>query len=191
MNYDRSHSEMQDPFLIGEHVYLRALRSADADGAYPSWFNDSDSCAGNSHHVFPYTRQSASDYIEAVGRSRDSLVLAIVLRESGQHVGNIALQSIHPINRCADFSIMIGESAARAKGIGEAAGKLLLAHGFDALNMHRIGCGTFANNSAMVKLALALGMKEEGRRREAAYKDGRYLDVVEFGILRTEFSRAI
>jgi RimJ/RimL family protein N-acetyltransferase len=30
-------------------------------------------------------------------------------------------------------------------------------------------------------------MKEEGRRREAAYKNGEYVDVVEFGLLKSEF----
>jgi len=34
-------------------------------------------------------------------------------------------------------------------------------------------------------------MIEEGVRRQAAYKDGRYLDVVEYGLLRAEFERRV
>ena len=30
-------------------------------------------------------------------------------------------------------------------------------------------------------------MREEGLRREAIYKNGRYLDIVEYGVLRHEF----
>jgi RimJ/RimL family protein N-acetyltransferase len=40
----------------------------------------------------------------------------------------------------------------------------------------------------MRRIALDLGMREEGRRREAAFKDGRFVDCVEFGVLRAEFS---
>ena len=63
----------------------------------------------------------------------------------------------------------------------------MCAHGFLALNLHRIACGTFADNRAMLRLAAYLGMHEEGRRREAAFKAGRYIDVIEFGVLDNEF----
>jgi ribosomal-protein-alanine N-acetyltransferase len=39
----------------------------------------------------------------------------------------------------------------------------------------------------MKKLAAALGMKEEGRRREAAFKHAKYIDIIEFGVLREEY----
>ena len=64
---------------------------------------------------------------------------------------------------------------------------MLVRHGFTAMNLHRIECGTFAGNLAMQRLALALGMTQEGVRRGAAYKNGEYVDIVEFGVLRDEF----
>jgi RimJ/RimL family protein N-acetyltransferase len=67
------------------------------------------------------------------------------------------------------------------------AASLLLHHGFNTMNLHRISCATFETNLAMKKLALALGMKEEGRRIEAAYKDGNYVDIIEYGILKSDF----
>ena len=178
---------MQDPFLVGEHIYLRALRPEDADGPYPTWFNDAETCAGNSHHVFPYTRQAALEYIEMSRKAGDCLILAIVLNDSGRHVGNIALQRVHAINRSAELSFLIGDPSARGRKVGLEAGRLLCAHGFSAMNLQRIACATYANNSAMLKLAVALGMKQEGTRRQAAYKLGRYVDVVEFGLLKEEF----
>jgi hypothetical protein len=30
-------------------------------------------------------------------------------------------------------------------------------------------------------------MKEEGRRIEAAYKDGKYIDIIEYGILKSDY----
>jgi [ribosomal protein S5]-alanine N-acetyltransferase len=39
----------------------------------------------------------------------------------------------------------------------------------------------------MKKLAARLKMKQEGLRREAVYKNGTYLNVLEFGVLRSEY----
>lgn len=64
-------------------------------------------------------------------------------------------------------------------------------HGFRAMNLNRIACGTQLDNDGMRKLAQSLGMKEEGRRRQAQFKHGRYIDVVEFGLLRDEFDQGL
>lgn len=171
------------PFLEGQRIYLRGLTDADASGDYPAWLNDAEVSRGNSHHVFPYSREAALDYIRQIRQSATSLALAIVLREDHRHIGNITLQSIHPIYRSAEFAVLIGDKAGWGKGYGLEAGRLVCRHGFEALNLHRIYCGTFADNVGMIGLAHALGMKEEGRRREAAFKEGKYIDIIEFGLL--------
>jgi [ribosomal protein S5]-alanine N-acetyltransferase len=175
-------------FLRGPRVHLRALVEADVEGEYPHWFNDEEVCRGNSHHVFPYTRAAALEYVRQVGSRRDDLVLAVALNEDGRHIGNIALAGIHPLYRTAELSIVMGDRTIWGNGYSKEAGHLLVAHGFAALNLHRIGCGTFADNIAMQRLARALGMKEEGRRREAAFKDGRYVDVLEYGVLAADYA---
>lgn len=174
-------------FLVGTRLCLRPLAESDADGAYPGWFNDAEVCHGNSHHVFPFTREAALEYIRRAGQRTDALILAIVLKENDRHVGNIALQDIHPIHRSAELSILLGEREAWGAGYAHEAAQLLLAHAFTELNLRRIGCGTFASNEAMQKLARRLGMKQEGQRRRAAFKSGCYHDIVEFGLLRDEY----
>lgn len=174
-------------FLEGRRIYLRPLEERDADGPYAGWLNDAQTCAGNSHHVFPYSRLRALEYIRSAARSEHDVVLAVMVRQGERHVGNIALNRIHALYRSAQFAILLGERDAWGNGYGLEAGRLLLRHGFTALNLQRIECGTFAGNTGMRKLALALGMKEEGVRRSAAWKDGAFVDVVEFGILKAEF----
>jgi len=179
--------KVPDAFLQGSRLYLRSLIESDADGSYSSWFNDEEVCAGNSHHVRPYTREAALDYIRYARQTTDSLILAIVLSDGDRHVGNIALGSINRLYRTAEFSIVIGDKSIWGKGYSKEAAYLLCDHGFASMNLHRIGCGTFQDNEPMKKLATALGMKEEGRRREAAFKHGGYVDIIEFGVLRNEY----
>lgn len=174
------------PFLVGERVYLRQLVASDADGPYPTWFNDSEVCAANSHGVYPYNADQAAEYIAwsiAAARAGTDLVLAICTIADDIHIGNVALQNIHPIYRSADFAIVIGDKRAWGRGLGYEAAKLIINHGFNGLGLLRIACGTFSNNDAMCKLASKLGMREEGRRRKAAYKYGEWRDVIEYGLV--------
>jgi RimJ/RimL family protein N-acetyltransferase len=178
---------MGTAFINGERLYLRALEEADANGPYVTWFNDAEVCRGNSHFVFPYTREAALSYIRYAQQTHEDLILAIMLRDGDRHIGNIALQHIHPIYHSAEFSIVIGDKSAWGKGYSIEAGRLLCDHGFSSLNLNRIACGTFDDNEAMRQLASALGMKEEGRRRKAAYKQGRFVDIIEYGVLSAEY----
>jgi len=176
-------------FLECERILLRPLEEGDARGPYPEWFNDQEVCRGNSHHVYPYTMRDAEEYIRYARTTQDDLVLAIVLKEDGRHIGNIALQGIHPVYRSADLSLVIGDRAAWGNGYGKEACRTVCDHGFSALNLNRIACATFDTNEPMKHIARFLGMKEEGRRKEAAFKDGHFVDVVEFGVLAGDYRR--
>jgi RimJ/RimL family protein N-acetyltransferase len=176
-------------FLRGERLVLRALQPGDADGPYAGWFNDPEVCRFNSHGTHPYLREHALAYIESIRHSKTDLVLAIEDVGRRVHVGNIALQAINPINRSAELAIVLGDPEIRGKGYGAEAGKLIVRHGFETLGLNRIGCGTSEDNEAMRKLAAQLGMREEGRRRAAMWKRGRFVDLIEYGVLASEFGQ--
>lgn len=181
---------MTTPFLRTDRLDLRPLVPSDADGPYVRWFNDPDVCRLNAHFVFPYTRDDALAYIASTNASRTELVLAVVERASSTHIGNVALSGIDPVHRSAEFAIVLGDRACWGKGYSKEAAHAIVAHGFGVLNLNRIHCGTPAENQPMRKLARFLGMQEEGTRRSALYKNGRYLDVIEYGVLHSEFAAA-
>ncbi len=174
-------------FLTTERLSLRTLVDDDAAGPYSDWFNDAETCAGNRHHVYPYSQSQALDYIKSIRSDNSCIVLAITLKSDKRHVGNVSLQNIDPLNRTADLAIIIGDKSCRGQGIGEEACRAIIAHGITALNLHRIACGTLATNEGMIAVARKLGFVQEGVLKEAAFKDGRYIDIVLFGLLATTF----
>ena len=177
------------PFLKGTEVHLRALTERDCQGAYLHWFNDPEVCRFNGHHLVPYQADSAREYVRKSELSTSDLVLAIVLTEGDRHIGNVSLQNIHPVHRTAEFAIVLGEKDCWGKGYSKQAARLILDHGFLTLNLRRVECGTADTNVPMKKLAEFLGMKEEGRRRQSLFRENRYLDVVEYGVLKEEYLR--
>lgn len=179
---------MNNPFLIGETVYLRGLTPQDAQGDYPSWLNDEVICQYSEHHVFPYTVASAIEYIENLSSQKDKIMLAIVDKKSDIHIGNITLLAISSLHRSAEFSILLGNKIFHGKGISKEASLLILDHGFNTMNLHRICCGTMHSNIAMQRLALGVGMQQEGIFRDEVYKDGKYHDTIRFSVLKDEFN---
>ncbi len=178
---------MKHPFLLGNKVYLRALEKEDISGNYFQWFNDQEVCRFNSHGRFPNNMEKMEAYLHRAYTDPSLVVFAIISRKNDVHVGNISLQGINLIDRSAEYAIILGEKDYWGKGIAKESSDLILHHGFMNLNLNRIYCGTTDDNIAMQKLAVYMGMTEEGRRREAIYKNGVYHDIVEYGILCREY----
>jgi len=173
-------------FLSGTSIYLRALESDDLTDAYLQWLNDAEVCAGNGHAIFPNSRKKMQDYFDSTHDSATQVVMAIIAKNNDRHIGNVSLQEIDWISRSASFAIIIGDKKFWGKGAGTEAGHLVIDLAFTRLNLQRVQCGTLSSNAAMQKLASSLGMKREGVRRNALYKSGRYVDVIEYGLLREE-----
>jgi Acetyltransferases, including N-acetylases of ribosomal proteins len=171
-------------YQLDDDYYVRPLSEDDLRGPYPGWFEDQDVCRYNSHGKFFKTASWFRDYVASLN-AEDRVVWAICHREHG-HIGNISLQGISFINRTAEFAIILGDRRHWGRGVGLLAGRALLRHGFDKLNLERIYCGTAATNSGMIRLATAMGMTLEGTRRSHLFLEGARVDVVEYGILRSE-----
>jgi RimJ/RimL family protein N-acetyltransferase len=63
----------------------------------------------------------------------------------------------------------------------------MLAHGFAGLGLHRIALSVFAFNERAVRAYRKAGFRLEGRLREAIWRDGRYWDELQMGILADEW----
>jgi len=174
-------------YELSKDYFVRSLTEADLDGAYPGWFEDQEVCRYNSHGKFFKTRSYFKGYVDALNRD-DRVVWAICHVDDG-HIGNISLQDISTINRTAEFAILLGDKRHWGKGVGLLAGRRLLDHGFNKLNLERIYCGTAATNDGMKKLAKVMGMILEGTRRQHFFLEGCRVDMLEYGILRAEFKR--
>ncbi len=174
----------KDIFLEGNSICLRPLMETDVLGNYSFWLNDAEIVQYNSHGRFPMTIPMLKAFVESSQQSRSAIILAIVDKESGMHIGNISLQAINWVDRNAEIAFLLGEKSFWGKGVMLEAGNLIIKHGFNTLNLHRIYCGTSSENLGMQKLAKKLGMNEEGIRKEAIYNNGVYHDIMEYGILK-------
>jgi RimJ/RimL family protein N-acetyltransferase len=172
--------------LEGDLVRLEPLGPADITDEYVGWLND-PATFRYLGTKFGQTRASVQRYVEGV--HPPDLLCRIVEKGSGAHVGNIALHSIHPVHRCGELGIMIGSPAARGKGYGREACRLIIDYAFDHLNLHKVTAGTVDKNVAMKQVFLGLGFTIEGTLAQHFYLEGQYHDIYRFGLLRKAYAR--
>ncbi|MDF3820168.1 GNAT family N-acetyltransferase [Leptospira sp. 96542] len=170
-----------------EDYYLRPLKIADLEGPYPTWFSDQNITQYSSHGKFFKNENYFISFYENLNRE-DQVVLGIFHKSDG-HIGNLSLQDISWLNRTAEFAIIIGNQKHHRKGVSIHASRYLLDHGFQKLNLNKIYCGTSDNNIGMQRLALNLGMKEEGRRIDHLFLEGSYRSIVLYYILAKDWDQ--
>ena len=108
----------------------------------------------------------------------------------GEHsvpVGLVGLKGLESRSRSAEYWIYVGDVAVRRKGIAEEATTMILDHGFNVLNLHRIFLKVHAKNTAAVALYHKLGFVFEGSLRDASFSEGQFVDVLLYSVLEDEF----
>ena len=170
-------------------ILLRALEEADL-GRTHHWHNDPELY---SSLVSPFrfvSKTAESEWLRRKAGYSDSEVnLAICVRTTGEHIGNIYLGEIDWVSRTAVLGIFIGSSAHRSKGYGKEALCQLLSHAFFNLNLNRVSLEVLADNSAAIKAYEKCGFTVEGRLKSHIFKNGTYKDMLVMGICSHEFKQ--
>jgi len=114
----------------------------------------------------------------------DSIVFAIHFEN--RVAGSCALKTIRWFNRKAELSLFLDPDFQK-KGIGSKALLALMKHAFFSMNFYRLEAEIIEYNQPALTLIRKLEFIEEGRLRQAKYFDGKYYDILRFGILKPEF----
>ena len=176
---------MQNPFITGERVYLRPLEMEDVD-SFIVWLNDEE-IRQYVKRTSPLNRIREREFIERLYKDDREIILGIVLEEDDRLIGNIALHGILNPYRHATLGIFIGDKTCWSKGYGTEALRLMLGHGFDQLNLHRIYLTVLGFNARAIRAYEKVGFRREGAFREQTYRDGKYHDILIMGILEDEW----
>jgi diamine N-acetyltransferase len=128
------------------------------------------------------------DWYASYRKNRHTQVrLAIFDAENQNHIGLVNLTAIHPVNRSAEFSILIGDPNYWSKGVGRQATLEMLRHGFHHLNLNRIELKVLKDNVRAIGLYKKCGFQEEGCQRAAIFKNGQYQDLLCMALLREDW----
>jgi len=170
---------------------LCLLTAEELKGSYPGWFSHEAVNQHNSHWRRPSSLIQVTQFVDSLKTDKRKLVFAVYAMKDNVHIGNVSLQSIDHFNQCAEMAFLFGDTQYWGKGYATQSARLAMMHAFQNMNINRLHLGCLKKNIPMNKLAIKLGFTQEGLRRKALFNEGTFQDVVEYGLLKDEFTDCI
>lgn len=109
----------------------------------------------------------------------------IIELDDGTPVGWVDIFNVDEINRNAEVGMAIPNG--RGRGLSVRVMRRIARIAFNELGLRRLTCRILSTNKTALALAPKAGFKREGVQRQACYQDGRFVDVVIFGMLAEEW----
>ncbi|MFW5714024.1 MAG: GNAT family N-acetyltransferase [Brevefilum sp.] len=179
------------PYLFGERIRLRAVEKEDIT-SFLHWVNDED-VTENLFLFSPMSRFEEEKWYESMMKKPTSehVLVIEVIDQSPQvdyrPIGTCQFQNLDWRSRSAEIGIMIGEKSFWDRGYGTETMRLLLRHGFNTLNLHRIWLQVYAKNKRGIRAYEKAGFVYEGKYRQAHYQEGEYHDIHLMSVLKEEW----
>ena len=177
-----------------ERLDLRPFESADLAGLH-AYFSHPDV------HRYVYSEPSADEEAtrEILARrqtrtslttSGDVLQLAVVVRQTGQLVGDVGLTWTSAEHRQGEVGYVVHPDAS-GRGYATEATAVMIRYGFDGLGLHRITGRMDARNTASARVLERLGMRREAHLRENEFVKGKWTDEVVYALLAREWRATV
>jgi ribosomal-protein-alanine N-acetyltransferase len=175
------------PVLETERLVLRELSDGDAPTLF-EYFSSPEYTrylTFDSHNTLEHTKRFI-DWTREIFEKKDSIRWGIEQKELGRLIGTCGLHFWRRDIRCAEVGYHIGPPF-WGNGYATEVLRALVDFGFQHMNLNRIEGRHNAGNDASGRVMEKLGFKREGVWRQREFKDGRFVDVVQFSLLREEY----
>lgn len=172
--------------IKGNICGLRAIRRSDLDTLL-AWRNRPQMRQYFREHRELSPEQQNDWFENIVKKDPNSRMFAIFRLEDDELLGACGLCYIDQVNQNADFSIYIGKDELYIDDIyAMDAAKLLLDYGFNELNLHRIWAEIYSIDTQKIDFFKKLNFIPEGTHRETHWTDGKWVNSLFYGILRSD-----
>ena len=163
--------------LHTDRIRLRNMESIKDIEAIRKIRND----ASTVNRFFSYryiTEESQLEWFNNVKLDYTEINWVIELLENKDIVGTLALINIDWRNRNAEYARLIINPSYRRMGLAFEAETLMLEYAFDYLNLHKIYCMAFMDNTDVINLHFKTGFKKVGIYSDHIFRDGKYQDII-------------
>jgi len=114
------------------------------------------------------------------------LDLAIYANHSQEVIGEVVLNEWQESTNTCHYRMLISQDY-QNQGLGTEATKLMLAYGFQELNLHRIELEVYEFNPKAKHVYETCGFLNEGTKREAFLFDKQWVDIHLMAMLESDF----
>lgn len=172
-----------------ERLILRKFQYTDDESMLKYWISDPAIQSMYAEPIYT-TKQEVKElidkYINAYEKD-DYYRWAVILKETGECIGQIAYFLVDNKNHFAEIEYCIGTSFQK-RGLATEATKAVIKYGFNKINLHKVQICHKSINIASCRVIEKCGFVYEGALRDFFYMDGQYVDRLYYSILKSEFT---
>lgn len=173
--------------LNGNVVYLKKLDKEYIEEYWENFKNTSIETMIFTGSAQAFNKTEIENYIDRVGADSDRVDFLIFSKQDNKLVGEVVINEVDRNNRCGNIRILINRKGDFSKGYGTEAMILALNYGFGMFNLHRIELEAYPFNNRAIHVYEKIGFKREGIRRDGAYYNHKYYDMITMSFLENEF----
>ena len=173
--------------LESNRIRLRRLKLSDAKSI--ATLAKSRKISRYTFIPYPYTSTDAIKFIRVCHgqyRNKKFFNFGIELKETGEIIGMMSIVQLSQKYHNAEIGYWLGKKY-WGRGIAREALEILLKHCFVELKLHRVYAHVMHPNTASAKLLKKAGFKFEGIARQQIKRRGKWMDMLWFGLLATEY----
>lgn len=171
--------------LLAQDIYLRLLEKEDLPKRV-EWFNNPTI---NQYLVsdFPVSLSKTEQWFNNGLFDNTKVHFSIIDAKVGELIGMTGLLNINNKNSNAQMYITIGESTYQGKRLPDQVIPLVLNYAFVELNLHKVYLWTIPINERGRNIYERNGFKQEAVMREHIYCRGKFQDLIQHSVLRSDF----
>ncbi|MGS0765135.1 GNAT family N-acetyltransferase [Syntrophomonas curvata] len=172
--------------IKGKRVTLRAIEREDLSRLH-YWSNDPEIQTGLGGWHLPSSSWQMERWWQKLQSDQLNQRFAIDTPEHGL-IGMANLVAINWKDRNAFHGLFIGDEFLRGQGYGSDTVMAVMRYSFEELGLERLDTTVIEYNQASLGMYTGkCGWKQEGRKRNCYYRQGRYWDQIIIGINRDEY----
>ena len=176
--------------MVGERLVLRPFLGDEVEGIARASLQETEDSFGEGR--LPASALVLADWWGKQGEEAppDEIQFAIVLRETGEVIGDNGLYAIDWVSRTAETGTFIYRQEHRSGGLGTEAKHLLLEYGFERLGLHVVWSWVVHANARSAAAIRKQGYRDAGRIDWIGVGRGEFQSAFLFDLLAEEWRAA-
>ena len=172
-----------------DRLLLRRFQYADTSAMLKNWIADERIQSMYAEPVYTTEEEVKGLLDKYIGfyEKDDYYRWAIILKETGACIGQIAYFLVDTKNHFAEIEYCIG-SAFQCRGYATEATKAVIRFGFEKIKLHKVQISTKENNKSSKRVIEKCGFTYEGTLRDYFYTKGEYTGRLYYSMLQSEYS---
>lgn len=180
-------SSVEAPINIEtENYQLRSLHPSDASSCFQEWLRDDELMGGLNLSPVTWSLQQVQSFIGSFDNRR-KYIIGIVSRPTSELIGFYTID-VNQKHRMGQITVGIGDKRYLGKGVLAETAPALVDEFFMHRNLEKMNARVLARNTRMLfNFVHSKRFQLEGRlRKESLAPDGKRLDILTFGCLKTD-----